>query len=244
MIQMRNILGQGKTIEKWIVNTPLVPVTRHYLSGQDAVRTPAWWLLRSVVCPYELSYPANIKLFTFIECSTQNCHFLHTVNSHCQLPSKVILPCTELYLHDLVAYSFVNCETEFSSSLDCSLSSSGFLFALISEDVIVVTEERVKGVVKPWSSPGIYTGSKDFPLCMTIMSAVYNKGEWLDINRIAKFVSVRRMESSNYSGDKWWPTHQVIQQILIDSLIGKRDLERSREVPWCGSWDEEASMLI
>jgi len=48
---------------------------------------------------------------------------------------------------------------------------------LISEDVIVVTEERVKGVVKPWSSPGIYTGSKDFPLCMTIMSAVYNKGE-------------------------------------------------------------------
>jgi len=42
---------------------------------------------------------------------------------------------------------------------------------------------------------------------------------------------VRRMESSNYSGDKSWPTHQVIQQILIDSLIGKRDLERSRAVP-------------
>ena len=41
---------------------------------------------------------------------------------------------------------------------------------------------------------------------------------------------VRRMENSNYSGDKWWPTHRVIQQIIIDSLIGKRDLERSREV--------------
>ena len=41
---------------------------------------------------------------------------------------------------------------------------------------------------------------------------------------------VRRMESSNYSGDKWWPTHWVIQQIIIDSLIGKRDLERSREI--------------
>jgi len=38
------------------------------------------------------------------------------------------------------------------------------------------------------------------------------------------------MESSNYSGDKGWPTHWVIQQIIIDSLIGKRDLKRSREV--------------
>ena len=42
---------------------------------------------------------------------------------------------------------------------------------------------------------------------------------------------VGRMESSNYSGDKWWPTHWVIQQILIDGLIGKRDLERSKKVP-------------
>jgi len=141
-----------------------MPVKRHYLSGQDAVRTHAWWLPRSVVCPYELSYPADSKSLTFIDHSTWNCHFLHTVNSHCQLPSK---PSTELYLHDLVAYSFVNCETEFSSSLDCSISSSGFS---ISEDVIVVTEERVKEVGKPWSSPGIYTGSKAyFPLCMTIM---------------------------------------------------------------------------
>ena len=41
---------------------------------------------------------------------------------------------------------------------------------------------------------------------------------------------IRRMESSNYSGDKCWSTHRVIQQIIIDNLIGKRDLERSREV--------------
>ena len=50
------------------------------------------------------------------------------------------------------------------------------------------------------------------------------------VKEIKKDLCVRRMESSNYSGDKWWPTHQVIKQIIIDSLIGKRDLERSREV--------------
>ena len=37
------------------------------------------------------------------------------------------------------------------------------------------------------------------------------------------------LESSNYSGNKWWPTHQVIQQTLINGLTGRRDLERSRE---------------
>ena len=42
--------------------------------------------------------------------------------------------------------------------------------------------------------------------------------------------SVRRMKSSNYSRDKGWPTHQVIQQIIIDSLMGKGDLKRSRVV--------------
>ena len=55
-----------------------------------------------------------------------------------------------------MAYPFVNCETEFSSSLDCGISSSGFTLMTHlldrsddSEDVIVVTEEGVKGVGKP-----------------------------------------------------------------------------------------------
>jgi len=43
-------------------------------------------------------------------------------------------------------------------------------------------------------------------------------------------LSVRRMESSNYSGDKWWPTYRVIQHILIVSLTGRRDLKGSRDV--------------
>ena len=55
-----------------------------------------------------------------------------------------------------MAYSFVNCETEFSSSLDYSSSSSGFfddiLLADDSEDIIGVTEERMKGVEKPHTS--------------------------------------------------------------------------------------------
>ena len=54
-----------------------------------------------------------------------------------------------------MAYSFVNCETEFSSSLDYSSSSSGFFDDILldrsddSEDIIGVTEERMKGVEKP-----------------------------------------------------------------------------------------------
>jgi len=53
-----------------------------------------------------------------------------------------------------VAYSFVNCETEFSSSLDYSSGSHYFDDILLdssddSEDIIVVTEERMKGVEKP-----------------------------------------------------------------------------------------------
>ena len=53
-----------------------------------------------------------------------------------------------------MAYSFVDCEAEFSSSLDYSISSSGFSFTSMdrsggSEDVIVVTEEGVKEVEKP-----------------------------------------------------------------------------------------------
>ena len=86
---------------------------------------------------------------------------LLSFSSHCQLPFKpstelfkVILPCTELYLHDLVAYSFVNCETEFSSSLDYSSGSHYFDDILLdrsddSEDIIGVTEERMKGVERP-----------------------------------------------------------------------------------------------
>ena len=119
-------------------------------------------ILPTSSCSLLLNAALKIVIFFTLSIHTVNYHPNHQLSFF-----KVILPCTELYLHDLVAYSFVNCETEFSSSLDCSISSSGFS---ISEDVIVVTEERVKEVGKPWSSPGIYTGSKAyFPLCMTIM---------------------------------------------------------------------------
>ena len=52
-----------------------------------------------------------------------------------------------------MAYSFVNCEAEFSSSLDYQLFWVLFYFnnTLLdrSDGVIVVTEERVKEVEKP-----------------------------------------------------------------------------------------------
>ena len=67
------------------------------------------------------------SLSTFLNNTLHNYHFLHTVNSHCHSNHQLCFSrsscCAELYFHDLVAYPFVNCETEFSSSLDYSSSS-------------------------------------------------------------------------------------------------------------------------
>jgi len=71
----------------------------------------------------------------------RDCHFLdcqftlsiiiayhHSSPKH-QLSLFEVAPSyIELYLHGLVAYSLVDCEAEFSSSLNYSIGSSGFSF--------------------------------------------------------------------------------------------------------------------
>ena len=92
-----------------------------------------------------------------------------------------------------------------------------------------------KGVTGGWSWVKNLLGESNCNTAWNSMSSVvgsYLANWWSGwaSSSLGSIQGVRRMESSNYSGDKWWPTHWVIQQIIIDSLIGKRDLERSREV--------------
>ena len=91
-----------------------------------------------------------------------------------------------------------------------------------------------------WEVILIVVYSEDIPAAFCLHFVNYPQ---VPMCRLLECILVRRMESSNYSGDKWWPTHRVIQQIIIDSLIGKRDLERRREVRDVAVWDEEALCL-
>jgi len=83
----------------------------------------------------------------------------------------------------------------------------------------IVTNSLKLGV---WVTKELYKPGRNWA-STTLLTTIYTT--------LGLVSPVRRMESSNYSGDKWWPTHRVIQQIIIiDSLMGKGDLERSREV--------------
>ena len=92
-------------------------------------------LVEGKTCPYELSYLADWKFINFMT----------------QHQNLIIFG---------IFFSFVDCEAEFSSSLNYSIGLSALLGSHFfddtlpdrsddSEDVIVVTEERVKEVEKP-----------------------------------------------------------------------------------------------
>ena len=91
-----------------------MPVARHYLSGQDAVRTPAWWLLRSVVCPLQ----------TRLSCRHNLCQLSWTTHFIIVM-ENILLIYTYTYL------GWTNLCVRFSSSLHPLFSHYYYIFWII-----------------------------------------------------------------------------------------------------------------
>ena len=141
----------------------------------------------------------------------------------------------------------VTCWSDISAIIDClkmwlvsiKRSSQGLLGAINNMRKF---EELMEIWLNEVCNNNIFTKLSLLATILYSTNVLANPNLWDgNFGTTSLFGTVRRMESSNYSGDKWWPTYQVIQQILIDSLIEKRDLERSKAVLWHGSWDEEVS---
>jgi len=141
------LLGWAKTIWSCGIFSRAVELISTFdkvtFSGQDEVRTSS--LIASVTMwhsAFKSRAPTELADWCFMLLKIdRDCHFLdcqftlsiiiayhHSSPKH-QLSLFEVAPSyIELYFHGLVTYSLVDCEAEFSSSLNYSIGSSGFSF--------------------------------------------------------------------------------------------------------------------